>query len=160
MAVGYDNIDVAEARARGVVVTNTPDVLTEATADLTFALILMTARRVLEAHHALLTGGWKTWSPMFMAGADVHHRCLGIVGLGRIGRAVARRARGVDMEVLYFSPRRRPEWEQELGAAYCSLPELLARADFVTLHTNLTSETRNRGAACRTSASMRSVSMV
>jgi len=141
MAVGYDNIDLAAAR--GVMVTNTPDVLTESTADLTFALILMTARRVLEAHNALLTGGWRTWSPMFMAGVDVHHRCLGIVGLGRIGRAVARRARGFDMEVLYFSRTRHPEWEQELGATYCSLPELLARADFVTLHTNLTAQTRH-----------------
>ncbi|HUW65718.1 MAG TPA: D-glycerate dehydrogenase [Spirochaetia bacterium] len=140
MAVGYDNIDLAQARARGILVTNTPDVLTDATADLTMALMLMTARRVLEANHVLLAGGWRTWSPMFMAGLDVHGRTLGIVGLGRIGRAVAKRARGFDMDVLYYSRTRRPAVEQELGLTYCPLAELLARSDIVTLHTNLTGE--------------------
>ena len=138
MAVGYDNIDIEEATKRGVMVTNTPDVLTESTADLTFALILATARRILEANRTLCAGGWKTWSPLFMTGRDVHGSCLGIIGLGRIGRAVAQRARGFDMEVLYFSKTRRPEVEKELNIVYCPLPELLRRADIVTLHTPLT----------------------
>lgn len=138
MAVGYDNIDLDAANQRGVMVTNTPDVLTESSADLAFGLILATARRLLEANRTLLSGGWKTWSPMFLTGRDVYGSCLGIVGLGRIGRAVAKRALGFDMEVIYFSRTRRPDLEKEMGIVYRSLPELLSRADIVTLHTNLT----------------------
>lgn len=135
MAVGYDNIDVEKATERGIMVTNTPDVLTESTADLTFALILSTARRVLEGNRIILEGGWKTWSPLFLAGMEMHGSCLGIVGLGRIGQAVARRARGFGMEVIYFSSTRRPQVEKEMGLEYCPMDELLRRADIVTLHT-------------------------
>lgn len=142
MAVGFDNIDLEKASERGIMVTNTPDVLTDATADLVFALILATARRVLEANRTLLSGGWNNWSPMFMAGRDVYKSCLGIIGLGRIGRAVARRAAGFDMEIIYFSRTRQPQLEREMGLTYHPLPELLRRADIVTLNTSLTHDTR------------------
>jgi len=141
MAVGYDNIDLDAAAKRGVMVTNTPDVLTESTADLTFALMLATARRVLEANRTLLAGGWKTWSPMFLSGRDVYGSCLGIIGMGRIGRAVAKRAVGFNMEIIYHSRSRQPELEKKMGLVYHSLPDLLARADILTLHTNLTPQT-------------------
>jgi glyoxylate reductase len=128
-AVGYDNIDVDAARARGIAVGNTPDVLTEATADLAFALLLAAARRLPEAQAAVPTGRWGTWEPMRWLGADVHGATLGIVGLGRIGRAVARRAEGFEMTVL--ATRATP------------LDELLARSDFISLHCPLTPTTRH-----------------
>ncbi len=142
MAVGYDNIDVAAATERGILVTNTPGVLTEATADLTFALLLAAARRVVEGDRLTRTGGWKSWHPSFLLGQEVHGATLGIVGFGQIGQAVARRARGFEMRILYHSRTRRPEVEAELGAEYAELARLLRESDFVSLHVPLTPETR------------------
>ncbi len=141
MAVGVDNVDVAACTARGIPVGNTPGVLTETTADLAFALILATARRVVEADRFVRAGEWTTWSPMLLTGPDVHHATLGIVGMGRIGREVAKRARGFDMRILYYNRTRDPESEETLGADYVDIPSLLAQSDFVSIHTPLTSET-------------------
>ncbi len=142
MAVGYDNVDVGSCTERGIVVTNTPDVLTDATADLAFALLLATARRLPEARDFLLKGQWKTWSPMFLTGKEVYGATLGIVGIGRIGQAVAKRARGFDMKVLYYSKRRNPQVEEEIGARYVDKEALLRESDYVSLHLPLTPETR------------------
>lgn len=138
LAVGYDNIDVPAATARGVLVTNTPDVLTETTADLTFALLLGAARRIAEGDRAVRAGQWGAWAPTTMLGRDVHGATLGIVGPGRIGRAVARRALGFGMHVLYHGHRAVPDFP----GTYVGLDELLARADFVSVHVPLTDETR------------------
>ncbi len=144
MAVGYDNIDVAACTRRGIPVCNTPGVLTEATADLAFALLMAAARRVPEAERYLREGRWRTWSPMLLAGQDVHGRTIGIVGAGRIGQAVGARARGFGMEVLYTARSPKPDFEAACQARRCaSLDELLAAADFVTLHAPLTPETRH-----------------
>jgi len=143
VAVGYDNVDVAAATRRGVVVTNTPDVLTETTADLAWALLLAASRRVAEADRFTRGGRWRSWGLELMLGQDVYGRTLGVVGLGRIGRAVARRAVGFGMRVLYTSRRRHEDAEQDLGVQWRELDELLAEADFVTLHTPLTPETRH-----------------
>jgi glyoxylate reductase len=143
VAVGVDNIDVAAATARSIVVTNTPGVLTESTADLTFALLLAVARRLPAAEHYLREGRWGRWDVDLLVGTDVHGRTLGLVGLGRIGRAVARRARGFGMRILYSGPRPAPaEVEAELEARHVSLEQLLARSDFVSLHVPLTDDTR------------------
>ncbi len=142
MAVGYDNIDVEAATARGVVVCITPDVLTETTADFAFALILAVARKVKPAADSVLRGEWRTWEPMGFLGQDVHGATLGVVGMGRIGQAVARRARGFDMKILYSDQQRRPEIEEDLGARFASLDQLLRESDIVTLHVPLTRETR------------------
>jgi glyoxylate reductase len=143
MAVGYDNIDVAAATERGILVTNTPGVLTETTADLTFALLLTAARRIVEGDRLTRAGGWKSWHPSFLLGQDVHGATLGIVGLGQIGLAVARRARGFDMRLLYWSRRRYPDAEAELALEYVDLDRLLRESDFVSLHVPLTPETRH-----------------
>ena len=143
MAVGYDNVDVEAAKARGVVVTNTPGVLDETTADVAFMLLLAAARRLGESERVLRAGKWEWWGPKLFMGPDVWGKKLGIVGLGRIGKAVARRARGFDMKILYHNRSRREEAEEELGASYLELDELLETADFVTLHTPLTDETRH-----------------
>jgi len=140
-AVGYDNIDVAEATKRGIMVTNTPGVLTETTADLAFALILATARRIVEGDKYTRMGKWKSWGPMLLLGQDVYGATLGIIGLGRIGQAVARRAKGFDMRILYYDVRRNEEAERELGAEYRDLSSLLREADILTIHAPLTSET-------------------
>ena len=145
-AVGYDNIDVEYATEKGVYVTNTPGVLTDAVADLTWALILALARRIVEADKFIRSGDyWKTgtgWHPMMMLGVDVAGRTLGIVGIGRIGRAVARRAKGFEMKILYYDIRRLPEdVEKELGARYVDLDTLLKESDIVTLHVPLTRAT-------------------
>jgi len=142
VAVGYDNIDVDAAAARGVWVTNTPGVLHETTADFTFALLLAAARRVTVSERAARAGGWKTWSPTAFLGPDVHGAVLGIVGLGQIGTAVARRARGFAMRTLYTSRTRKPALEEELGVEWRRLDDLLSESDFVSLHVPLTSETR------------------
>jgi len=142
MAVGYDNIDVDAATRRGVVVCITPDVLTETTADFTFALMLAVARQLKPAAESVLRGDWKTWEPMGFLGQDVYGATIGIVGLGRIGQAVARRARGFDMTVLYTDTVRRPDVERELDARQVSLDALLRESDVVTLHVPLTEETR------------------
>ncbi|MDR1307728.1 MAG: D-glycerate dehydrogenase [Treponema sp.] len=141
-AVGYDNIDVAEATKRGICVTNTPEVLTPATADLTFALILASARRIIEANAFLRSGGWKVWAPELLVGREVAGSVIGIIGMGQIGQAVARRAGGFDMRILYFDTVRRPEIESRLGARYVQVEELLQESDFVTLHCILNDSTR------------------
>jgi glyoxylate reductase len=140
MAVGYDNIDVAAATARGIPVGHTPGVLTETTADLAFALIVACARRIVEAERLLRDGGWRTWDPGLLLGRDVHGATLGIVGFGKIGQAVARKAAGFDMRVVYAS--RSPVPEPHPPAEPLPLDELLRIADFVSLHVPLTDETR------------------
>jgi glyoxylate reductase len=130
-AVGYDNIDLEACRARGIPVGNTPDVLTEATADLTFALLLAAARRLPSAITSVTAGEWQTWAPDKYLGYDVHGATLGIIGMGRIGRAVAKRAGGFDMTVIHTGPAGVP------------LLQLLARSDFISVHTPLTPETRH-----------------
>ncbi|MCL6632390.1 MAG: D-glycerate dehydrogenase [Alicyclobacillus herbarius] len=142
LAVGYDNIDIGEAERRGIYVTNTPDVLTETTADLTFALLMAAARRLSDAERSLRQGKWRAWSLMAYTGVDVFGKCLGIVGMGRIGEAVARRAQGFGMRILYTNRHRRPHAEEAYGATYCSFEELLAQADFVVALAPLTPETR------------------
>lgn len=142
-AVGFDNIDVDAATARGVVITNTPGVLTETTADFAFTLLMAAARRVVEADRYTREGKWQSWMPMLFLGQDVHHATLGLVGLGRIGAAMARRARGFDMTVLYHDVVRREDLEQELGLQYTPLDDLLRRSDFVSVHTPLTAQTRH-----------------
>jgi glyoxylate reductase len=143
MAVGYDNIDIPAATERGILVTNTPGVLTETTADLAFALLLAAARRVAEGDRLTRTGGWKAWHPSFLLGRDVHGATLGIVGLGQIGQAVARRARGFDMRLLYHSRTRRREAESDLGLEFVELEQLLKESDFVSLHVFLSPQTRH-----------------
>lgn len=142
MAVGVDNIDVAACTARGVPVGNTPGVLTETTADLAFVLLLATARRVGEAEQYLRSGQWRTWSPMLLTGPDVHHATLGIVGMGRIGYEMARRAHGFEMTLLYQSRSRHEAAERDFNARRVDLETLLTESDFVSLHTPLTPETR------------------
>ncbi len=142
LAVGYDNIDVEAATARRVLVTNTPGVLTDATADLAFALMLAHARRLFAGDRALRNGEWGDWSPVFMLSHDLHGKTLGIVGLGAIGMAIARRAIGFSMPVLYWSRTRKPEAEASLGLQWRSLPELLREADYVSISLALAPETR------------------
>ncbi|MBU8909007.1 2-hydroxyacid dehydrogenase [Desertibacillus haloalkaliphilus] len=142
MAVGYDNIAVAEATEKDIMVCNTPDVLTDTTADLTFALLMASARRVVEASGYIRDNRWINWSPLLLAGHDIHHKTIGIVGMGRIGQATAKRATGFDMKILYHNRSRNEKAEQELGATYCSLDELLEQADFVVCLAPLTSETK------------------
>lgn len=143
MAVGYNNIDIQAATDKGIVVAHTPGVLTETTADLTFALLMAAARRLCEASEFLRKGNWKTWSPMFMTGQDIYGATLGIVGLGSIGQAVARRAQGFNMNVLYYNRTRKPEAEKEIGVQFADMHTLLKESDFVCLLTPLTPETRN-----------------
>jgi glyoxylate reductase len=142
MAVGYDNVDVMALTRRGIVLTNTPGVLTETTADLAFALMLAIARRLGEGERMVRGGRWGTWSPFAFLGRDVHHATLGIIGLGRIGAAVARRARGFDMRILYSNRGRNLEAEEKLGCMRVDLPTLLGESDFVVVLTPLTAETR------------------
>jgi glyoxylate reductase len=143
-SVGYDNADVAEMTRRGVLLTNTPDVLNETTADLAWALMLAAARRVVEGHKLIDAGEWKTWSTMFMVGQDLHGATLGVVGAGRIGSAIARRASGFAMPVLYHNRRPSPAVEAATGAQYRPLDDLLREADFIVVTVPLTSETRGR----------------
>ncbi|MGD6961446.1 2-hydroxyacid dehydrogenase [Fictibacillus phosphorivorans] len=142
LAVGYDNIDVEAAKQKGITVCNTPDVLTDSTADLAFSLILATARRIVESANYVKEGKWNSWGPLLLAGADVHHKTIGIVGMGRIGEAVARRAKGFDMKILYHNRNRKPDAEISLGAEYKEFHELLKQSDFVVSLAPLTSETK------------------
>ncbi|MBN1458698.1 MAG: D-glycerate dehydrogenase [Armatimonadetes bacterium] len=142
-AVGYDNIDVPAATARNIMVCNTPGVLTETTADLAWALLMAAARRIVAADGHLRSGKWKSWSPQLMLGQDIYGATLGLVGLGRIGEAVARRAHGFGMRVLYTDVAQKPEAETEHRAEFVDLETLLRTADFVSLHTPLTDETRH-----------------
>lgn len=144
MAVGYNNVDLATATARRIPVTNTPGVLTETTADLAWALILAVARRIVEADKFTRSGRFTNWGPMLMLGTDVHRKTLGIVGMGRIGQAVARRACGFDMKVLYHTRSRlASEVEAQLGVEYRALDALLRESDFVSIHTPLTPSTHH-----------------
>jgi glyoxylate reductase len=142
-AVGFDNVDVPACTARGIPVGNTPGVLTETTADLAFALMMAAARRLPEGDRYVRAGKWKTWGPMLLLGPDVHGATIGIVGFGRIGQAVARRAAGFGMRILYHDVHQAdPAVEVEHSATFLPLEKLLAQADFVSLHVNLTPETR------------------
>lgn len=141
--VGYDNIDLAAARARGIGVSNTPDVLTGATAELTWALILAVARRLGEAERIARSGFWGGWRPTELLGMGLDGRTLGIVGAGRIGREVGRRAEAFGMRVAYWGRVRHREWERETGARWRSLPELLEESDVLSLHVALTPETEH-----------------
>ena len=141
MAVGYDNIDVEAATERGVVVTNTPEVLNETTADTAFMLLLAAARRLGEAERLLRSGGWDAWGPKQLTGPDVWGKTLGVVGFGRIGQALARRAKGFDMDLAYHDQYRDEDAEGELGARFLEFEELLRTSDFVSIHTPLTPET-------------------
>ena len=142
-AVGVDNIDLAAATGRGIPVGHTPGVLTDATADLTFTLLMTAARRIPEGIEKVRNGGWQTWEPLGLLGARVWGATLGIVGLGRIGTAVARRGRGFQMRVLYNDPERQVALEEELGLTYAPLETLLVEADYVSLHTPLVAETEH-----------------
>ncbi len=143
MAVGYDNVDLDAARARGVRVTNTPDVLTDATAELTWALILAVARRVAEGERLARSGDWTGWGPTQLLGKGLGGRTLGLIGAGRIGREVGRRAPAFGMELAYWSRTRRRDWEDETGAVWvAALPDLAARADVLSIHVASTAETR------------------
>ena len=143
-AVGFDNIDVAACARRGVAVGNTPGVLTETTADLAFALLMAAARRVAEGSRYVRDGKWKTWGPLLLLGPDVHGSTLGIVGFGRIGQAMAKRAQGFGMRILYHDVQEVPEdVAASLGATYLPLEKLLADSDFVSLHVNLSPVTRH-----------------
>jgi glyoxylate reductase len=143
VSVGVDHIDLAACAARGIVVTNTPGVLTEATADLAFGLLLAAGRRIAEGDRVVRRGEFAGWGPSFMVGARVHGATLGLVGLGRIGSAVARRARGFGMKVLYAQRTElAPEMERALGVRHVTMDALFRESDFVSLHCPLTNETR------------------
>ena len=142
-AVGYNNIDIEYARQKGIIVTNTPDILTNATADLAFALLLSTAKRIVEADRFVREGKFTGWGPLLMLGADVTGKTLGIIGAGRIGQAVGRRAAGFEMNVLYTSRSPKADFEEAAKAKYVDLNTLLAKSDFISIHCPLTAETRH-----------------
>src|SRR5690625_4818773 len=141
LAVGFDNINLADAKKHDVVITNTPDVLTETTADLAFGLLMATGRRLIEAQEYIRKDKWTDWAPFLLAGKDIHHQTIGIVGMGRIGEAVARRAKGFNMEIIYHNRNRKKAVEKSLGATYMSFNELLEKADYVVSLLPLTAET-------------------
>jgi len=142
-AVGFDNIDIPAATKRGIIVGNTPGVLTETTADLAFALLMAAGRRIVEGDKEVRAGKWKTWGPMILLGQDIHRATLGIIGLGRIGAAVAQRAKGFGMKIIYYDTIRNEKAEKQLGIQYTDLEKLLSEADFITIHTNLTKDTHH-----------------
>ncbi len=143
MAVGYDNVSPVEADAAGIWLTNTPGVLAETTADLAFGLLMDAARNLSASDRDTRAGGWKTWSPTAFLGHDIYRATLGIIGLGEIGEAMARRARGFSMRILYASRTRKPAAESSLGLEWRSFEEVLAASDFLSLHVPLTPETRH-----------------
>ncbi|MEI7466969.1 MAG: D-glycerate dehydrogenase [Chloroflexota bacterium] len=142
MAVGYDNVDVPACTARGVLLTNTPDVLTESTADAAWALLMAAARRVVSGHTLIQEGRWGMWHPFFQLSQDVYGTTLGIIGAGRIGGAIARRGKGFGMNILYHNRRTASELEAVLGAQYRAFDDLLREADFVVMAAPLTAQTR------------------
>jgi D-3-phosphoglycerate dehydrogenase len=131
---GFDNIDHKYAAEKGIPVTNTPEVSTEATAELTFAILLAAARRIPEGDELCRTTGFKGWAPLFFLGREVYGKTIGIIGLGEIGKAVAKRAKAFGMNILYTGPNRKPEAEKELDVAYVTLEELLRQSDFITIN--------------------------
>lgn len=141
--VGYDNISVPAATAQGIWVSNTPDVVTDVTADMAWALLLAAARRLAESDRLIRAGGWKNWGPLFMLGSDVSGRTLGIVGAGRIGQAMAKRALGFNMDILYTANSPKPDFEAATGARFADLPTLLREADYISLHVPLSKATRH-----------------
>jgi glyoxylate reductase len=143
-ATGFDNLDVAEATRRGILLTNTPDVLTHSTADFAFALLMTVARNIVPSAAFIKRGEWTAWRPMYFLGQDVHHATLGVIGLGRIGREVARRGTGFQMRVIYHGSHRDPDAERDFGAEYRgNVDDLLREADFISLHVPLTDRTRH-----------------
>ena len=142
VAVGYDNVDVSAARQRGITITNTPGVLTETSADMAFALLMAAARRLPEGERYARAGNWKTFGFTLLLGQDVNGATLGIAGMGRIGAAVARRAKGFGMKIIYTARTSHPDVERELGAQHVSKADLLSQSDFLSLHTPLNAETR------------------
>jgi glyoxylate reductase len=143
-AVGYDNIDVQAANERDIMVCNTPGVLTDATADLAFALLLAAARRVGEGIDYVKAGNWKTWKPKLLLGQNIYNATLGIIGMGEIGRAVAKRAEGFNMKIIYYDHKHRADLGQVLGAKMCnSIEDLLKEADYISLHVPLSNNTRH-----------------
>jgi len=159
MAVGVDNVDVPACTARGIPVGHTPGVLTDATADLAMALLLGTARRLVQAADAVRAGEWRTWEPLGFTGPDVSGSTVGIVGLGRIGMAVARRLQGFKVRLLYHNRRPRAD-DQEVGASYCDLDTLLAESDFVLLLVALTPETHHLMDAARLERMKRTATLI
>ncbi len=143
MAVGVDNIDIIYATEQKIPVGNTPNVLTESCADFTWALMTSIARRVTESNQEVMQGIWRPWGPDVLLGADLYQSTLGIIGLGQIGQAVARRAVGFNMKILYYSQTRKPELEEKYGYRYAQLGELMQQSDFVSIHTNLNAHTEN-----------------
>lgn len=143
MAVGYDNVDIKAATERGIPVGNTPGVLTDTTSDFAFALLMAAARRVVEGADYARSGKWKTWGPKLLMGQDVHGATLGIVGFGRIGQGMAKRASGFDMRILYFDVYRREDLEKSMGVTYADMDTLLGQSDFITIHTDLNEQTRH-----------------
>jgi glyoxylate reductase len=143
LAVGFDNIDVPAATRRKIVITNTPDVLTETVADFAFCLLLAAGRRLVEGDAYARAGKWKTWALMLLAGQDLYGATLGLIGLGRIGSAVARRAKGFEMHVIYYDPYRREDIEKQLGIEYREMNEVLREADFISVHVPLMESTRH-----------------
>ncbi|KGM45661.1 D-glycerate dehydrogenase [Neobacillus niacini] len=143
MAVGYNNVDIEAAKEKGITVTNTPGVLTETTADLTFALLMAASRRLVESSDYLRNGNWKTWSPMQLTGQDIYGATLGIIGMGRIGASLAKRARGFDMNILYYNRSRKYDLEEELNLTFTEMDSLLKQSDFICIMTPYTPETKN-----------------
>lgn len=143
MAVGFDNIDIKAATDRGIPVGNTPGVLTDTTADFAFALLMAAARRIVEGADYARSGKWKTWGPKLLMGQDVHGATIGVVGFGRIGQGMAKRASGFDMRVLYYDVYRREDLEKSTGVTYADIDALLAQSDFITIHTDLNEQTRH-----------------
>lgn len=161
VAVGYDNIDVPAATRQGIVVTNTPDVLTETTADFAWALLMAAARRIVEAHAFVHSGKWRKWTIDLIAGEDVHGKTLGIFGMGRIGQAVARRAGGFGMRILYHDARRAGiELERRLGLEFAAKERVLGESDFVSLHVPLLDSTRHLIGAAELAAMKRTAILV
>lgn len=143
LAVGFDNIDVDACTRRGVLCGNTPGVLTETTADFAFSLLMSAARRVVEGDRYTREGKWLTWGPLLLLGQDIHHSTLGLIGLGRIGSEMAKRAKGFSMKVMYYDMFRREDLEQSMGIVFADLDTVIREADFLSIHTPLTPETRH-----------------
>ncbi|RSL30812.1 D-glycerate dehydrogenase [Salibacterium salarium] len=143
MAVGYNNIDVKAARNRNIRVAHTPDVLSETTADLTFTLLMATARRIPEGIDVIRNNEWGAWAPFFLTGKDIHHARLGVIGMGRIGELVAKRGIGFDMDIVYHNRSRKPQTEKAIGASYVDMDELLKTSDYICVQTPYTEETHH-----------------